>query len=452
MKEVFIERDGFLRAALCEDGKLKELKVIKDTGKPTEGDIFYGTIKNGSHSQNAVFIDIGTKKNAYLYVTDKSKLQGYHVGDGIVIEILRSESGKKGAKVTDNISLTDGILVVMVGQGHSFSKNVDAERFRKIHPVLLDYKGLHLLYRSSSLDLEPSELLAKSQELVEEFQLVQNQAKQMVEPGRIYKDRHILDALTKKATTASQEILMIHSNDPAITADLKLKFPKAVLHEYPAQTHIFAAHGLENSIERLRNRVVALSGGGTLVIEETEALTAIDVNSGSSTIKGNHQGVLELNEEALRTALDEIRLRNLAGIIIIDFVTMKHESDRIRLLEIATELTKGVVPLTKIYPITDLGLMQIARRRHGESLSRTLFASDHQKKLPVSASYLYKLIRIKLDDPGLAYQKFKITANPAYTYELKAIETILGQDYPDFSFRIETSYETETVKISPMIF
>lgn len=452
MKEVFIERDGFLRAALREDGILKELKVIKDTGKPTEGDIFYGTIKNVSHPQSAVFIDIGTKKNAYLYVTDKTKLPGYHVGDGIVIEILRSESGKKGAKVTDQISLTDGILVVMAGQGHSLSKNVEADRFRTTHPAVIDYPGLHILYRSSSLELEPAELRTKTQELVEEFQLVVNQAGQMTEPGRIFKDRHILDALTKKAATGQHEMLMIHSNDPGITADLKLKFPKAVVHDYPPAAHIFAAHGLENSIERLRNRVVALGGGGTLVIEETEALTAIDVNSGSATTKGNHQGVFELNEEALRTALDEIRLRNLAGIIIIDFVTMKREIDRIRLFETACELTKGLVPLTKVYPITELGLLQIARRRQGESLSRTLFASDHQKKLSVSASYLYKIIRIKLDDPGLAVKNFKISANPAYTYDLKAIETILGQDYPDFSFRIETSYETETVKISPLIF
>lgn len=452
MKEVFIERDGFLRAALREDGVLKELKVIKDTGKPTEGDIFYGTIKNVSSAQNAVFIDIGTKKNAYLYVTDRTKLPAYHVGAGIIVEILRSESGKKGAKVTDNISLTDGIVVVMRGNGHSFSKNVDVERFTERHQNVTDRPGLHLLYRSGSLDLEAAELEVKTSELVEEFRSVLNQAGRMIEPGRIFKDRHLLDSLTRKAMADPAEMLQIHSNDPNITADLKLKFPDAVVHEYPPASHVFAAHGLEHPIDRLRNRVVALSGGGTLVIEETEALTSIDVNSGAMKTKGSSQSVFELNEEALRTALDEIRLRNLAGIIIIDFVTMKRETDRLRLFDVAVELTKGMVPLTKVYPITELGLMQIARRRQGESLSRTLFSSDHQKKLPVSASYLYKMIRIKLDDPGLALKSFQITANPAYTYDLKAIEMILGTDYPDFSFRIETSFEIDTVKVSPVLF
>lgn len=453
MKEVFIERDGFLRAALRENGVLKELKVIKDTGKPTEGDIFYGTIKNVSHGQNAVFIDIGTKKNAYLYVTDRTKLPAYHVGAGIIVEILRSESGKKGAKVTDKISLTDGIVVVMSGKGHSFSKNVDVERFTERHQNVVDRPGLHILYRSGSLELEPAELSGKTAEIVEEFRSILSQGGRMLEPGRIFKDRHLLDSLTAKAMADPSEILMIHSNDPNVTADLKLKFPEAVVHDYPPATHVFAAHGLENPIDRLRNRVVALSGGGTLIIEETEALTSIDVNSGSMKAKGGiGQGVYELNEEALRTALDEIRLRNLAGIIIIDFVTMKRETDRIRLFETAVELTKGIVPLTKVYPITELGLMQIARRRQGESLSRTLFSSDHQKKLPVSASYLYKMIRLKLDDPGVSLKSFQITANPAYTYDLKAIEMILGQDYPDFTFRIETSFETDTVKVSPVLF
>lgn len=452
MREVFIERDGFLRAALRADGILKELKVIKDTGKPAEGDIFYGTIKNVSHAQNAVFIDIGTGKNAYLYVTEARKLPNYHVGDGLLVEILRSESGKKGAKVTDAISLTDGSVVVMAGKGHSFSKNLDAGQFTQRNPDLQDYPGLHILYRSGSLEFSREELKEKTAQITEEFQSILHQAGRMVQPGRIFKDRNLLDALMGRAALDETQILFIHCNDPAISADLKEKYPAAVLYEYPAATHVFAAHGLESAIDRLRNRVVALPGGGSLIIEETEALTSIDVNSGSHHAKGRIPGVYELNEEALRTALEEIRLRNLAGIIIIDFVTMKRENDRIRLYEAARELTRGLVPMTKVYPITELGLMQFARRRQGESLSKTLFASDHQKKLPVSASYLYKLIRLRLDDPGVAVKSFQITANPSYTYELKAIEALLECDYPDHSFRIDTSFETDSVKVSPALF
>ena len=452
MKEIFIERDGFLRAALVEDGELKAISVVKDTAKPGEGDIFYGTIRNISRPQNAVFIDIGTGKNAYLHVSNPEKFVNYSVGSGITVEILRSESGKKGAKVTDEISLTDGNLVVMAGSGTSFSKNLDKNRFLELNPDLPNYPGLHILYRSGSLALSPEEVTAATRELAAEFNSIMNQAGQMGSAGRIFKDRSLLESLLGNAHKTPGEILLIHCTDHAIALDLKAKFPAAKVHEVPESTHLFFAHGLENSIDRLRSRVVALSGGGSLVIEETEALVSIDVNSGSAQTKGRREGIYELNEEALVRALEEVRLRNLSGIIIIDFISMKRENDRIRLYEKAIELTKGRTPLTKVYPITELGLMQIARRRQGESLSRTLFASDHQKKLPVSASYLYKLIRIRLDDPNLSMKSFLIAANPTYTYELQAIQTLLAEDYPDFTFRIETSFDTDTVKVSPVLF
>ncbi len=321
----------------------------------------------------------------------------------------------------------------------------------ELNPDLPNYPGLHILYRSGSLALSPEEVTAATRELAAEFNSIMNQAGQMGSAGRIFKDRSLLESLLGNAQQTPGEILLIHCTDHAIALDLRAKFPAAKVHEVPESTHLFFAHGLENSIDRLRSRVVALSGGGSLVIEETEALVSIDVNSGSAQTKGRRDGIYELMKKHGESIGGSPPAESVR-IIIIDFISMKRENDRIRLYEKAIELTKGRTPLTKVYPITELGLMQIARRRQGESLSRTLFASDHQKKLPVSASYLYKLIRIRLDDPNLSMKSFLIAANPIYTYELKAIQTLLAEDYPDFTFRIETSFDTDTVKVSPVLF
>ncbi|WFF71599.1 ribonuclease E/G [Proteiniclasticum sp. QWL-01] len=443
MRQLFIERDGFLRIALTQEGAMKALRVLKDPQQPLEGDIYQATIKNVSSAQSAVFVDLGTGRNAYLYVRSPKALGKYHVGDRLPVEILRSQVGKKGAKVTEGVSLTDGDLVVMAGRGHSYSRNLDRSEFERIHGAPPEVPGFHILYRSGSLNIEPHQLNLRVQGVAQRLRQILDQAEQTLVPGRLYRDLGYLEDLLQDGVD------MIHSNDPVISASLRQQ--GYVVTEYPDFVHLFASHGLEQAVDRLRHKTVALPGGGTLVIEETEALTAIDVNSAARGSQGHRLSAYELNQTALRASLEQIELRSLSGIIVIDFVAMEREADAQRLWQTASELTESMRPLTKAYPLTELGLMQIARRRRGESVNQFLFSREGTRKVPVSPTYLYKLIRIKLDDPAWSMKQFEITLDPIYTLERQALEQLITQDYPDYQIRWEFRRDVDTVKVVPIL-
>ncbi len=448
MKELFIERDGFLRIARVEDGVLKALKVIKDTDKPAKGDIYSGIIRNVSKSQGAAFIDIGTGKNAYLHMRKTKENQALHVGDSIAVEVLRGETGGKGAKVTDRISLTNGNLVVMKGKGYSFSKHTKPADFYAIHDKISPIPGMRLMIRSESLNLSPERFKKKMEQLVQKFQEICRKADQRVSPKRLYRDLGYLDELLEDVS--SDEALLVHSNDTLMSEALRERGQTQIT-DYPPSFHVFHRHGLESTVERLRNKTLQMPGGGSLVIEETEALIAIDVNSGSHRGQGKKLNSLELNRVALKLALEQIELRNLAGIIIIDFVTMDDPEDGIKLFQEAKSLTQGKKPLTKVYPLTELGLLQIARRRQGESVTSLLFGRDSRQKLLVSATYLYKLIRIRLDDEVWDMNRFEVSLNPIYQLEQQAIEKLLSIDYPDLEIRVVTRSEVDLVKVVPVL-
>ena len=448
MKELFIERDGFLRLARVEDGALKALKVIKDTDKPAKGDIYSGIIRNVSISQGAVFIDIGTGKNAYLYIKKIKENQGYHVGNHIAVEVLRAETGRKGAKVTDKISLTNGNLVVMEGKGYSFSKHTKPADFYAIHGKIPHIPGIRFMIRSGSLELSPERFKKDMEQLVQKFQEVCQKADQTVRPQRLYRDLDYLDELLEEVSYG--EALLVHSNDELMSEALRERGQTQIT-DYPLGFHVFHRHGLESAVERLRNKTVLMTDGGSLVIEETEALTAIDVNSGSRRGQGKKINSLELNVAALKLAMEQIELRNLAGIIIIDFITMDDPEDRLKLFQEAKILAQGKKPLTKVYPLTELGLLQIARRRQGESVTSLLFGRDNRQKLLVSASYLYKLIRIRLDDEGWDMKRFEVRLNPAYHLEQHVIEQLLTIDYPNLDIRLVTRSDVDLVKVVPVL-
>lgn len=448
MNELLIERDGFLRIARVREGDLTALRVIRDTDKPSPGDIYSGIIRNVSMAQHAVFIDLGTGRNAYLHVRSARALEHYRIGDAIAVEVLRGESGKKGAKVTDEISLTDGNLVVMRGRGYTFSRSTDPDAFYAIHGRIPVYPDLRLMIRSGSLALTPDELQRAMDQLTERFRHLIRRSEQSFEPERLYRDLRYLEELA--GDPRAGELMMIHSNDPGLNQILRLMGHTQIT-EYPPGFHVFHRHGIESAVERLRSKTIPLPAGGTLVIEETEALTAIDVNSGSRPGKGKKLSALELNEAALAAALEQIELRNLAGIIVIDFVAMDRAADGLKLYEAAKTLTREMRPLTKAYPLTELGLMQIARRRQGESVTRLLFGRENTRKLPLSPTYLYKLIRIRLDDPAWAMKRFEISFNPAYQLEQNVIAQLLAADYPEFECRLVTRPDVDPVKVVPVL-
>ncbi|MFB0918517.1 MAG: ribonuclease E/G [Clostridiaceae bacterium] len=447
--EMFIEADGILRIIVTKDGEPEHFIVKEGSDKPYSGDIYRGIIKNVNYQDKSVYIDIGTGKNAYMFISKKDGLNTYKIGDRITVEVLREEAGKKGAKVTDRISLTDSYLVAEEGRGIFFSKNLKKSLFsEKFKELKIEFKN-KLTIRSAALELDEKQLLTKVKAIEEDFDKILSDAKNRTEPGVIHKSTDELKNLIAKY---GQKLQMVHTNDIFYKDLITEKYPKIHVF-YSNEQDLFNKFGLELKIDKLRNKKVTLSGGGNIIIEETEALVSIDVNTGSNT-KGMNN-ILEVNIAAAREIGRQIKLRNLAGIIICDFVSMNDDDEFKKIKEVLELELKDDIVKSTVYDPTELGLIQIARRRVGKSLSSVIFRTGYSDRLPLFDYYLLKLVEQRIDkllENGALNLNLNIIFNPIYREPVeKFIHKILIEKYEQIRLGVEFSYRVDTVEVKQTI-
>lgn len=448
LTELFIEDDGLLRLAVTEAGELTELIVKENLQKPQAGDIYRGIIKSSGKKDRSVYIDIGTRRNAYLYLSEPAKSHRYKTGDRITVEILREESGKKGAKVTDRPSITDSYLVAEAGSGYGFSKNADSLAFEEKFGRIESIPGVRLIFRSAAASLTGEELALRIHSLGEGFVKILEEAETRMEPGRVYTS---MDDLKRLLAVYGPKLHMIHNNSEYFRELLARDYPDLPHTFNGAEPDLFFGHGLEQKIDKLRSKIVPLKGGGNIVIEETEALVSIDVNAAGH--KPGRDANFAVNMEAAGEIARQIQLRNLSGIIICDFISMTDDQQRTSLrLELEKQLSRDPV-YSKVYPPTSLGLIEIARRRQGNSAAALLFRRDNYKKELLSDSYLYKLALQRLKKAvGEGASSLLLSFNPAYRDFLdKVMGQLLQERFPDLALNFEFSYKTDTLAVYPQL-
>ncbi len=383
------------RAAFIHNGKAGQIEIGREETRSLVGGIFLGIVTKVLPGMNAAFIDIGTDKNAYLhrdslaeYVQSglpneererKSISAFVRQGERLLVQVEKDPVGTKGAKVTGIIEVPGTHLVYMpAGNYLAVSKKISDSGRREELRVLgreARLEGEGLIFRTSAGGAVDEEIVSEIDRLRREAEGLLQKAAEMKKPGLVAQADVFVDKLLP--IIERMESGEVAADDSGLLSELKMRFggikKELVFSFYSGKENILAAHGVEAELEKLLKRVVWLENGAYLLIEETETLTAIDVNTGKFSGKNSLQDtVLKTNLLAAEEIARQIRLRDLAGMILVDFIEMKTDEERSRVsAKMDAELRKDN-RRTRNAGFTALGIFQLTRKRLGPSLSETL--------------------------------------------------------------------------------
>ena len=382
------------RIALIEDGRLESFHVTTVVHEQTKGNIYKGRVTAIEPNLQVAFIDIGTDKNGFLpfseihpeYYTCENAAQKHwkelHIqevikkGQEILVQVVKETSGTKGASVTTYLSLPGRFLVLMPGSdSHGISRKIENEeergKLRSIMNSLNIPEGIGYIVRTASMEITKTALNKDLRYLLRLWDETKKRGQTAITPALVYKDQNIIaKVLRDYYSTDIQEILVDTKETQKQVIDfLKLlptKQRKTTVRLHQGSRPIFNQYGLEEQIEQIYQPVVKLPSGGSIVINPTEALVAIDVNSGRTAKDKNFAETIFLaNSEAASELARQLRLRDLGGLIVVDFIDMRN-SRHIREVEKQVKASmKRDRAKVDISRISRFGLMQISRQKLG---------------------------------------------------------------------------------------
>jgi ribonuclease G len=372
MQEIRIKVDTNEKVAtLIEDYNIVERYIIKNQ-KNIEGNIYIGIIKNIVPGIKAAFVDIGKEKNAFIHFEDLYKInEKIELNKKILVQVQKNPIKQKGAKLTANIKLTGRQIVLMPKTNYiSVSRKIEDEAKKQSLKELVEKyipTGLGAIIRTSCISATEEEISQDIQRLVNRWN---NIKKNIIEnegnlPCLIEENNDIIKSLI--LGTADYKMNRIITNNEVFNKEIetflkvysldnnvKVDFEKDVLEKYTIQ----------KELQDLENNKVWLKCGGYIVIDKTEALTAIDVNSGKCIGKDNLEDtILKVNTEAAKEIAKQLRLRDIGGIIIIDFIDMQEDISRTKLLDCFAEETKKDRAKVQIEGFTKLNLLELTRKQ-----------------------------------------------------------------------------------------
>ncbi|WP_154306541.1 Rne/Rng family ribonuclease [Metabacillus lacus] len=379
MKKLIINaKTSEKRSAAEEDGRLIDLYIDKPNQQEAPGSIFLGRVVNVLPGMQAAFIDIGLEKNGFLRASDHPSFVNenttpiqrlLHQGQKLIVQLAKEGQGTKGPLLSGNVELTGASLVLLHGKKHiAVSKKItDLSKRKQLEDLgrTLAAEGEGILFRTSSAAMPEAELAAEysilQEELAQLFKAEGDKAPALLKEAQSF-GMKMMGELQK---TAYDEVIC---DEPELAGRLKGIAGEKVIY-YRKKEDIFSHYELQPQIEKLFKKAVWLKSGGYLLIEQTEALTSIDVNSGKFAGRDSKRDtVLQTNLEAAQEAARQIKLRNLSGIILIDFIDMTLAEDR-KKVQAAFEKTAGEDSVqTKILGFTKLNILELTRKKTRDSL------------------------------------------------------------------------------------
>lgn len=397
MNQIVINIDEFQsRAAIIENGKTMEILIEREEEGRINGSIYKGKVANVLPGMESAFLNIGLEKNAFLYVNDLREFEEKYldgicnssrpiediltVGDEVVVQILNEPRGSKGARVTTHYTLPGKYLVLMPNNDHiAISKKIkdEAERTR-LEEIFKDIKpeNMGIIIRTAAAGKSIFHFERELEYLIKKWEDIERKTKNAKIGEVLYKDNGVVTTVLRDIFTNDVDELIVDNEevyweiiDYINAFSEKTLKTKIKLYKDEDGKEIFNVYGVDKEIENALKEEVRLECGGYLVIQKTEALISIDVNTGKNTGSYNlEQTVVNTNLEAAREIPRQLRLRNFGGIIIIDFIDMRLEEDKQRVIKTLEEnLAKDRIK-NNIVHFTDLGLIEMTRKRTGNPL------------------------------------------------------------------------------------
>ena len=402
------------RVALLLDGRLEKFEIERHSDDRMVGGIFKGRIKNLDAGLKAAFVDIGYSKNAFLHYWDmlpaaadssvevvrvnKKKNAAprpaeptvkdipslYPPGTDIVIQVTKGPIGTKGPRTTTNLSLPGRYLILTpFSDGCGISRKIEdpaeRKRLKQLINELTIPEGMGVIVRTAGEGKKSRYFVRDLHLLLKKWEEIQQKMQTERSPACLYQEPDIVERTVRDFLTEEVDrVLIDNKDDHARTADLVgliSKRSRSKIALYKDNIPIFERFNIERQIEQTFQRKVTLPSGGEIVIDETEALIAIDVNTGSHKNRSGDEKntIYAVNLEAAEEIARQIRLRNLGGLIIMDFIDMKERRHRNAIYDKMVELMSEDKAKTHILPISQLGIMQMTRQRQQESLSSNLY-------------------------------------------------------------------------------
>ncbi|MCR5758168.1 MAG: Rne/Rng family ribonuclease [Selenomonas sp.] len=381
------------KLAILEDDKLSSIEVERATHSHLVGNIYKGQVQNVLPGMQAAFVDIGTGKNAFMYIGDglpedvKQTLprpQKIHIGQHLPVQIIKDAIGSKGPRATTHITLPGRHVVLLPTAAYiGMSRRIEDEAERtRLHDIAAEIcpEGMGLIIRTVAAGAsrealrEDVEYLAKLwHSLMARFKIKSKGA------NILYRDADLIIRIVRDNLTPDVDAMLI--DDRAVYQRVRefvqLLSPELVekIRFYESREPLFKHYGIEEELATLGGRTVELKSGGFLVIDRTEALTVIDVNTGKYTGNTNlGETVYATNQEAAAEIMRQLRLRDIGGIIIVDFIDMEREAQKEQLLAHLRELAKLDPTKTNIVDITSLGLVEITRKKSRQNLDSIIYS------------------------------------------------------------------------------
>jgi len=400
------------RVALLEDGVLEEYTVEREGDQNIVGSIFKGRVKNIEPGLKAMFVDIGLEKNAFLHfwdaipaaldtgleeieregrpkkqqkkITSKDIPDIYPIGSEIMIQVSKGPIGTKGPRVTTNISLAGRYLVLMpyteqFGISRKIEDPKERQRLRRIMQKLSVPEGMGIIMRTVAQGTRARHFVRDLAMLLEQWSEVEDRRDRNPAPVCTFQEPGLIERTARDFLT--DEIDQVLCDDAAMTDTIReiagkisRRAKRRIHHLASAPVPVFEKVGIQKQIDEAFSRQVWLPCGGYIVIDETEALISIDVNTGRNRgSKDVDKMILETNVEAAVEVARQLRLRNIGGLVVVDFIDMRHRKDQQAVYKAMKDRLKKDKAKTQVLQISPIGLMEMTRQRLNESLRETMY-------------------------------------------------------------------------------
>ena len=397
------------RIALREDGEREEIQIEMRGQERLCGKIYKCRGENGLPGMQAAFVDVGLERNAFLYAgdilqsaklrecvevseqkkkKDKDKTPSIselvRPGQEIMVQVLKQQGGTKGARITTHITLPGRSIVLMptvdhIGISHKITDEEERERLKDIF-LRIKPEGMGMIVRTAAEGATEERLATEVVFLSRLWANIKRREKLLGAPRLIHAEEPLLFRTVRDMFDENVRSLIVNDYEYSqkVAAMVAISMPGAEkkVHFYDRKENIYDYYGIESKIDKALNRKVWLKSGAYLVIDETEALTVIDVNTGKYTGKSDLQStILSTNIEAAREIAHQLRLRDIGGIIVVDFIDMESQENKDAVIQALEEALKKDRTKTNVIGMSALGLVEMTRKKTRRKLSSKLMST-----------------------------------------------------------------------------